>query len=211
VWIRYIDADSGVSAPEDFELSTLCVSMKEIGLLNPVSLIALGDANFRLLAGRRRLHAAKKLRWFRVPAMVWPADTPDDLQAAIKLSENLHRTSLSHLDRAALSGQFSKVTNRQVAVHNVLHSGTKKHVVRTPEQKARRQRALDAKCSPKQATNFANWPLTEEADTFVLSHGLAGQRWLLELASRKHTAEEQIEVLRSQSPMGRKAAGQELL
>ena len=79
-------------------LTALAQSIDRNGLLNPVSVRALPQGGYCLIAGERRLRACRLLGWSRIPALVWQKDEAD--AAALTLAENLHRSDLNYLEEA---------------------------------------------------------------------------------------------------------------
>ena len=83
---------------DEAKLEELAASVREHGVLEPVLVRPRPDYRFQLLAGQRRLEAARRAGLGTVPARVREAD---DLTAtAIALTENLAREDLSPLDEA---------------------------------------------------------------------------------------------------------------
>ncbi len=98
------------------ELDDLVGSMREHGLLQPITLRRHGD-RFEIIAGERRFRAARLLDWPSIPAFVRDASDRDMLELAIL--ENLQRSDLNPLDVAIayrrLMDEF-KLTQEDVAV-----------------------------------------------------------------------------------------------
>ena len=80
------------------ELDDLVTSLRENGLLQPVTLRRRGD-RYEIIAGERRVRAARLLEWTSIPALVREADDREMLQLAIL--ENLQRSDLNPMDVAA--------------------------------------------------------------------------------------------------------------
>ena len=78
-------------------VKALAESISEIGLLQPITVRAEGDA-YRLIAGRHRLEATRQLGWSEIPATVVTFDDVDRMLAEI--DENLIRNDLSDLERS---------------------------------------------------------------------------------------------------------------
>ena len=53
------------------ELAALAQSIDRSGLLNPISVRALPQGGYCLIAGERRWRACQMLGWQRIPALVW--------------------------------------------------------------------------------------------------------------------------------------------
>jgi ParB family chromosome partitioning protein len=82
---------------DDASLGELEESLRANGLLQPISLRS-RNGRFELIAGERRLRAAKKLGWQTIPAMVREISDREHLQLA--LVENLQRENLNPIDEA---------------------------------------------------------------------------------------------------------------
>jgi len=83
---------------EDGDLNDLIESIKEYGIVQP--LIVSQSANgFELIAGERRLRAAKKLNLGKVPVIVRDANEQEKLEIA--LIENIQREQLNPIETAA--------------------------------------------------------------------------------------------------------------
>lgn len=102
---------------DDDALQSLAESIKEVGVLQPVVVRGAEDGGYTLVAGERRLRAAKLVGLNEVPAVIRPAsDTVSDLSEA--LIENIHREDLSALEEAAAYQQLLEdfeLTHDQVA------------------------------------------------------------------------------------------------
>jgi len=72
------------------DILTLMNSLKKYGQLNPVIV----DSDYELIAGFRRLEAAKRLGWSSIKVLV--VDNPTDIEKLeIELEENLQRKELT--------------------------------------------------------------------------------------------------------------------
>lgn len=98
------------------ELAELEASLRESGLLQPISVRQRADGNYELIAGERRLRAATRLGWATIPALVKPLD--DRGMLVLALVENLQRANLNPIDEALgyqrLISEFGH-TQQQVA------------------------------------------------------------------------------------------------
>jgi ParB family chromosome partitioning protein len=79
------------------ELADLESSLKESGLLQPITVRAAG-AGWELIAGERRLRAASRIGWSDIPAVV--KDVDDRTLLVLALVENLQRANLNALEEA---------------------------------------------------------------------------------------------------------------
>ncbi len=80
------------------DLAELTQSIKEKGFIQPILARAVGDDSYEVVAGGRRLEAAKLLGRKRIPAVVRDLDNKDSFTAAIV--ENLQRKNLNPLEEA---------------------------------------------------------------------------------------------------------------
>ena len=96
-------------------LGALADSIREVGLLQPVLVRPAGDG-FELIAGERRLRAAKRVGLQTIPALV--RETDDDRALEQALVENVQREDLNPLEEAAAYQQLIedfKLTHEQLA------------------------------------------------------------------------------------------------
>jgi len=97
------------------ELAELEASLKQSGLLQPITVRRQGDA-YELIAGERRLRAATRLGWEEISAIVREFD--DQTMLVLALVENLQRSNLNPIEEARgyrrLIDEF-RLTQQQVA------------------------------------------------------------------------------------------------
>lgn len=79
-------------------IEELAESIEAFGIIQPISVRKIGDEKFELVAGERRLRAAKKAGLEKIPAII--VDITDKDSAAIALLENLQREDLNFLEEA---------------------------------------------------------------------------------------------------------------
>jgi ParB family transcriptional regulator, chromosome partitioning protein len=89
---------------DEEELDGLAVSIRDMGVLQPIVVRPLGDDRFELIAGERRLRASKRAGLESVPAVVRHTEDGDLLKEA--LVENIHRVQLNPLEEAAAYQQL---------------------------------------------------------------------------------------------------------
>ena len=82
----------------DADLAELADSLREHGLVQPIVVRARGD-RYQLIAGQRRLAAARRLGWAKVAVRV--LDVDDRQMSEIAIVENLQRRDLDALEKAA--------------------------------------------------------------------------------------------------------------
>jgi ParB family chromosome partitioning protein len=101
---------------DEDELDGLAESIRDMGLLQPLVVRTTGEERFELVAGERRLRAARKAGLQTVPAIVRDTDDGDLLKEA--LVENIHRVQLNPLEEAAAYQQLLEdfdVTQEELA------------------------------------------------------------------------------------------------
>ena len=79
------------------EITALSESLKEHDMLQPI-LVRKMSGGYQLIAGERRLRAARQAGWTHVPARVKEAD--DRLVAELAIVENLQRQDLNAIEKA---------------------------------------------------------------------------------------------------------------
>jgi len=97
-------------------LEELAASIRALGVLQPVLLRKGTDGRYQLIAGERRLRAAKQAGLTAIPAIIRDAEDVNSAEQA--LVENLHRADLSPLEEAAAYKQLLEdfsLTHDQVA------------------------------------------------------------------------------------------------
>lgn len=85
-------------------INELAASIREVGLLQPVVVRAVGAGDYELVVGERRWRASQEAGLERVPAIVKP--TGDDVMLRDALLENIQRVQLNPLEEAAAYGQL---------------------------------------------------------------------------------------------------------
>ena len=89
---------------EEDAMNELAYSLREIGLLQPIVVRAKTKNRYELIAGERRLRAAKLAQLKTIPAIVRIAE--DEVMLRDALLENLHRANLNPLEEAAAYQQL---------------------------------------------------------------------------------------------------------
>ncbi|ADL54034.1 nucleoid occlusion protein [Clostridium cellulovorans] len=83
---------------DEVGINELAQSISIFGIIQPLSVRRLGENRYELVAGERRLRAAKKAGLGEVPVII--VDVDDKESAAIALLENLQREDLNYLEEA---------------------------------------------------------------------------------------------------------------
>jgi len=89
---------------DEESLTELSASIREIGVLQPLLVRLLADGSYQLIAGERRLRAAKRAGLTSIPAIVKTTDDMSSVEQA--LVENLHRQDLAPLEEASAYQQL---------------------------------------------------------------------------------------------------------
>ncbi|MGN1249260.1 MAG: nucleoid occlusion protein [Candidatus Spyradocola sp.] len=79
-------------------LEELCASIKQYGLLQPISVRKTGNDTFELIAGERRLRASKMAGMKTIDAIIFSTYEQDS--AVIAMMENLQRENLHYMEEA---------------------------------------------------------------------------------------------------------------
>ncbi|GBD40746.1 Nucleoid occlusion protein [bacterium HR39] len=83
-------------------VARLAESIRRYGLLAPIVVYRKGDGRFGLVAGERRLRAARDvLGWERIPARVLEAEPDPELLLRLTVEENQNREGVSYMGRLA--------------------------------------------------------------------------------------------------------------
>jgi ParB family chromosome partitioning protein len=158
----------------DAELAELADSLREHGLVQPIVVRARGD-RYQLIAGQRRLAAARKLGWERVPARVLEVD--DRQMAEIAIVENLQRRDLDALEKAASFKQYLATwgcTQEELAKRLSIDRSHVANLIRLLELPEAVQRKLrEGKLSMGHAR--ALLPLGDEAEQIRLADRVAAE------------------------------------
>lgn len=100
---------------DDAEIAGLAHSVKEHGVLQPILVVQDGD-RYKVIAGERRLRAAKLAGLDRIPARV--LSTHDKATHEIALRENLDRVDLHPIEEG--EGYVSLLTAKAYASHDAI-------------------------------------------------------------------------------------------
>ena len=89
---------------DDESLRELSASIKEIGILQPPVVRKVGENQYELIMGERRLRAAKLAGLTSIPVII--RETSDNELLREALIENIHRSNLNSLEEAAAYSQM---------------------------------------------------------------------------------------------------------
>ena len=96
----------------DEDVADLVASIRSVGVLQPVLVRASGD-RFELIAGHRRVRAARLAGLDVIPAVVTSAGS--DASVVLALSENLNRADMNVMEEAVTFGRWLEKTGSKVA------------------------------------------------------------------------------------------------
>lgn len=96
---------------DDDKMYELVESMKKIGLIQPIVVTAI-EGGYEVLAGHRRLIAARRLRWLTIRAIIMPAVY--EYGDVIKLHENLMREDVHPIDESNFLHELKERLNLSV-------------------------------------------------------------------------------------------------
>ncbi|PSQ64555.1 MAG: chromosome partitioning protein ParB [Bacteroidetes bacterium QH_1_61_8] len=83
---------------KDEALDELAASIRELGVIQPITVRALNDGQFEIISGERRLRAARRAGVERLPAFIRKASSEEMLEMA--LVENVQREELNPIEVA---------------------------------------------------------------------------------------------------------------
>ncbi|MFM8999498.1 MAG: ParB/RepB/Spo0J family partition protein [Actinomycetota bacterium] len=83
---------------EEEPLESLAASIREVGVLQPIVVRRKSSGGYELIAGERRLRAAKRAGLATIPAVIRESDEKESLREA--LIENIHREDLNPIELA---------------------------------------------------------------------------------------------------------------
>lgn len=96
---------------DEGDLTTLMESLDKIGQLNPIIL----NSKMELIAGFRRLTAAKKLGWTKINATIIEIHDKADM-LAIEIDENVQRLAFDDADLAEAYKKLQKLRRKNIFV-----------------------------------------------------------------------------------------------
>lgn len=167
-------ADQVRTAFDDASIAELAADIKVRGVLQPVLLRKKADGRFLMIAGERRLRAARLLALSCIPALA--GDVDDDTAADMQLAENIQREELNLADTAkAVRRLFDRLGSLQTVADRVHKSKpwVSKHLAATcPDFGYHARRLLDSgKCEDLEVLNSLSQ--VEKTGYYQLAHELA--------------------------------------
>ncbi len=129
---------------DPLELAQLAESIAAHGLLQPI-VVRCVENGYELVAGERRLRAAKELQWTEVPVQIVKADPRESAEFAIV--ENLHRKDLDPLEKALSFQRYLETyesTQEELARRLKIDRSTISNLIRLLELPEEVQQAIRA-------------------------------------------------------------------
>jgi len=83
---------------DEEELQELAASIKENGIIQAITLRQIGEENYQIISGERRVRASKIAGLTKIPAYIRPAN--DEQMQVMALIENIQRTDLNAIETA---------------------------------------------------------------------------------------------------------------
>lgn len=84
---------------DDSKINELAQTLKTHGIIQPIVVRNLEDNKYEVIAGERRLRAAKSLEWDKIPAII--RNLTDTETASVALIENIQREQLTAIEEAS--------------------------------------------------------------------------------------------------------------
>ena len=127
--IFYIEIDKIESNPyqprqefEDKNIKDLAESIREYGILQPLIVTRTGRGSYQLIAGERRLKAAKKVGLAQVPVIIREPTKKEKLE--VSLIENVQRVNLNAMEKAEAFKKLQTEFNLTQKEIGRLYTGT---------------------------------------------------------------------------------------
>jgi len=93
------------------DLNELAESIRAVGIIEPI-VVARRNGKYEVVAGHRRLLAARMIRLARVPCVIH--DTFAAAEEAVMLHENIHRADLNPVDEARFFQRIAEKVNNDL-------------------------------------------------------------------------------------------------
>jgi hypothetical protein len=183
----------------DDAVNNMAVSMRDIGLINPVTVVCTGKDDdgtkkYSLACGNLRLKAAALLGWKRIAATVLEGGKEET--RLCEIAENLFRTELTVLERSELVAEWVGIVRRKAA--HGKHPGGQQPNDKGISEAARKLKLSRAMISRSEAIAG----LSKEAKAAAKAAKLANStRSLMKIAAEKGPANQldTIEQIRSRN------------
>jgi ParB family chromosome partitioning protein len=186
---------------EDEQLESLAQSIRRHGVIQPVVVRKLAGGDFQLVAGERRLLAAKRVGLDRIPAIV--RELVDGDMLVVALVENIQREDLGAVERARA---FKRLTDEHGLSHQEIAEAA--GLARPTVSNALRLLELD----PASLAALERGDLTEgHARALLAEPDLAARKRLIDRMSNEkisvRTIEEEVKITESSRPASKRRSG----
>ena len=111
LFVDDIKVDKRSRNVDPVNVSRLCESMAQIGLLEPITVRETEGGDIFLVSGEHRLEAAKRLGWEKIPCRIAPINC--SIARLWEIAENLHRVELTALEKSELTAEWIRLTEEQ--------------------------------------------------------------------------------------------------
>ena len=176
---------------DDEGLRELASSIRRHGILQPLTVRSAGGGKWELVAGERRLRAAKLAGLEKVPCIRREAD--DRESALLALVENLQRRDLHYLEEAAAIAAYIRQTG-------ITQEEAAAQLGRSPSALANKLRLL--RLSPACQEQLVQSGLTERHARCLLRLEDGEER----LAALRHIADKQLNVAQAEQDVDQRLA-----
>ena len=190
IFVEDVDVGNRLRAINEQTAVALAESMDRLGQLSPISVYRLDDETLRLVAGLHRLEAAKRLGWKEIEAVF---STGSEIERELQeIAENLHRSELTTLERAAQIARWAELTAAKVGQADPPSGGAQ------PAEKGVRKVARELNLERKdveRAVKVAS--ISPEAKQTARDVGLDDNRTALLAVAKEATPEAQVAKVRA--------------
>lgn len=161
---------------DEYELGLLADSIASNGIIQPISVRKLPDGKYEIIAGERRLRAAKMAGLRRVPCVLHKTD--DNTAALYTVIENLQRSNLTVFEEAEGISRLINdcgMSQTEVASRLGIAQSTlcnKLRLLKLPEDV--RKRIVSARLTERHARALLRVPTQAQAEAldYIIANGL---------------------------------------
>jgi len=167
---------------EEGDLSGLAASIRDRGLINPVTVMALTEGGYLLLAGARRISASRMLGQETIRATVLPVIDAEE-QLRIEVAENEERKEFSMEEKLNFAAMFTEIEHEKAKQRMAVFG------------KAGRESYLSGGSSAGEVKGTANWPYPQKGETRNIVSKKAGFTSTTQMRRVKEIAEKRPDLL----------------
>lgn len=192
VWLDALVVSNRHRDTTSEKVSLLAESIKEIGLLTPITVRFEEDETMHLVSGLHRVRAAEKLGWEQIDAIAINMDDVD--RERWEIAENLHRSELTDLQRSQQLTRWTELTLLKVRQSDAPQGG------KQPKDKGIRATAKEfglSESDVRRAVKVAS--LSDEAKQAAVEVGLDDNRSALLEAAKQDGPDAEVKYLRTEA------------